>query len=108
MCLVSAAGKGRDPRGRRGTESRETLTDVDQGTEQLLPLAGTFAGLALSHFPSSHLWSPRGHACWSGPVSPSCLGRKPVVTGELRHMHMEQKQTLSVLGSAVQAPAQMP
>lgn len=108
MKCVSCLLQGREEIQGGGGGQKAEITGVDQGTEQPLPFAGTFAGLALSDFPSTHLSSPHGRVCWPGPVSPSCLGRKPVVTAELRHMHTEQKQALSVLGSAVQAPVLMP
>jgi len=108
MKCVSCLLQGREEiqGGRRGTESREALTTVDQGTERLLPLAGTFAGVALTRraviFPldSSIISAPSFGS--PGAREPFLfLGRNLVVTGELRHRHTEQKRAPSVFSSIV-------
>lgn len=100
MCLVSAAGKGGDPRREEGDRKQKSPHGVHQGTEQLLPLASTFAGLAFTPctiiFPlNSSIISLR--SCVLAGACEPFLGRKLVVTGELSHMLTEQKRALSVL-----------
>lgn len=97
MKCVSCLLQGREEiqGGRRGTESGGALTGVDQGTKQLLPLTGTFAGLAFTPrtatFPlNSSLISPQS-CMLAGAWEPFLLlGRRLAVTAELRHKHREQ------------------
>lgn len=74
MCLVSAAGKGRDPRRGGGGQKAEkpSLAWIRELSGCYLSpalLQGLLLRAAPSYFPSARLSSPRG---WLGPVSPSC------------------------------------
>lgn len=74
---MSTAGKGRDPRGEEGDRKRRSPHGCGSGNRAASASHRHFCR-ACFYAPHPHISpqlisSPRGHACWLGPGSPSCF-----------------------------------